>query len=464
MITNIFQMVKYLIMACITCSSFLLFASTPVSGLFQNDLVLYNKLFLNYQNFDNNFNDRTFEPFQQISKDPLNRIDDYFSVTNYFTPFVSFWFLVYSQFNSNQFLIHDKENLGIVYDVLNLSNIDSSEINDVTKSAVIKDIVKNQTEQIKNELIRIADDENNTDFLFYKRLMESFSRAQIAVPINAADRKAFFITLSQNIRSQTGQKNFVNEGLKNISIYYPTIMILFKSFNVPEELIAIPMIESSFNTSAISRAGAVGPWQFTQKTGKHFLKIDKFRDDRINPIISTVAALFLLKQNKSILKSWDLAISAYNSGTKHISIAKKSVPPTADHPLEAILTDYSHPHLGFASKNYFAEFLAMSYVMSYKDRLFNKEGIFTKNKIFKLLIAKKPFNANEFFKKYSSSKNQLADLNKHLRVLNYAYPKGTPIVSLEQVPASDFCEVNLDRINNVMPKNFERILSNPNCK
>jgi membrane-bound lytic murein transglycosylase D len=141
---------------------------------------------------------------------------------------------------------------------------------------------------------------------------------------------------------------------------------VFVRAGMPPELVALVSVESGFSPRVRSSAGALGIWQFTRSTGREFLKITRYRDDRLDPVRSTEAAAQLLEANYQALGSWPLAITAYNYGTAGTERAAAEC--GSDY--MKILKTYSGPHFGFAVKNYYAEFLAADQVQRYEEKYF----------------------------------------------------------------------------------------------
>lgn len=169
------------------------------------------------------------------------------------------------------------------------------------------------------------------------------------------------------IRSQRGAKEHFTEGLKIAGRYITEMKKIFRGEGLPVELAYLPLVESSFNIRARSGVGAVGMWQFMPDTGKKFLRIDGNVDERRDPFESTKAAARLLKENYRLLGSWPLAITAYNHGTDGIFRGIKAV--ESDN-LVDLIRQYQSPTFGFASKNFYAEFLAVVELAINKDVYF----------------------------------------------------------------------------------------------
>ncbi|MCC6277433.1 MAG: LysM peptidoglycan-binding domain-containing protein [Oligoflexia bacterium] len=88
---------------------------------------------------------------------------------------------------------------------------------------------------------------------------------------------------------------------------------------VPEDLVYIALIESGFSGKIRSHAGAVGYWQFIRDTGKRYgLRVDRFVDERWDPVKSTEAAAKYFKGLYNLFDSWVLAMASYNVGENRI--------------------------------------------------------------------------------------------------------------------------------------------------
>lgn len=137
--------------------------------------------------------------------------------------------------------------------------------------------------------------------------------------------------------------------------YLPRMEQIFSSLGVPTRLTRLPFVESMFNFKARSRVGASGIWQFMPSTARLFIHVNDLVDERNAPIKATKAAAQLLLGNFRDLQSWPLAITAYNHGRVGMQRAIKQV-GSAD--IDVIIEKYQSPSFGFASRNFYSEFLA----------------------------------------------------------------------------------------------------------
>ncbi len=257
-------------------------------------------------------------------------------------PRVEFWTQIYSLFGVGDFVLHDRDNLNMVYDVVHVSTTD-----EVRAAEAARPEIQRRRELYERVLNSLADGVPPDDLGFEGRwVSEAWG---CPCPPEVLRRAA------GNIRVQQGLREKVEAGIQRARKWMPRILAILRRYQVPEELAALPIVESSFNPRAKSKAGAVGLWQFIKSTGKYYLKITRRRDDRTDPIRATEAAAKLLRQNYDLLHSWPLAITAYNHGREGMLTAKTTVGSDA---IEEIIEHYNGPHFGFASRNFYAEFLA----------------------------------------------------------------------------------------------------------
>jgi len=155
-------------------------------------------------------------------------------------------------------------------------------------------------------------------FLISKRILEIYASRNIVVTGN---HKAIPLVMNKHVQleinnfTKYGEKKFFIEAYKRSGKYRPYIVSELKAAGMPVELSWLPLIESGFKVNALSRARALGPWQFIPSTGYKFgLKRDKYIDERIDPIKSTKAAIEYLKELHQIFGDWSTVLAAYNCG------------------------------------------------------------------------------------------------------------------------------------------------------
>jgi len=111
------------------------------------------------------------------------------------------------------------------------------------------------------------------------------------------------------------QRDFFMGSYRRSGKYRPAIVKALKEAGLPEELSWLPLIESGFKVKALSKARALGMWQFIASTGyKYGLKRGLWVDERMDPDKSTEAAIAYLKELHQIFGDWQTVLAAYNCG------------------------------------------------------------------------------------------------------------------------------------------------------
>jgi membrane-bound lytic murein transglycosylase D len=154
-------------------------------------------------------------------------------------------------------------------------------------------------------------------FLISRRLTEIYTTRFTAAN---GTHKEIPLTVNAHVEReillfQTQERDFFLESYQRSGRYRDQIVKAFRDAGLPEDLAWLPLIESGFKVRALSRARALGLWQFIPSTGyKYGLKRTDWIDERLDPEKATAAAIAYLKELHQIFGDWATVLAAYNCG------------------------------------------------------------------------------------------------------------------------------------------------------
>lgn len=257
-------------------------------------------------------------PDFQNQSSALGYTEKTFEVPESMTKQFQFWLNIYTKYSTSQGVLHDPENLDKVYGTIDFKDIDKDDSLD-----------RYQKQRARDKYVE-------------ERKKEIAEQHSIEV---------------SKIRFQLGQSDRMKDALFFSGRYRDEMETIFVEAGLPKELVRMVYVESSFNVLARSKVGASGLWQIMPRTARPYRMLKKSVDLRNNPMDATRVAAKLLKMNHSILGSWPLAITAYNHGATGI---RKIVDQYGSDDLPHLIqTVSSRPSFGFASRNFYACFLAV---------------------------------------------------------------------------------------------------------
>jgi membrane-bound lytic murein transglycosylase D len=272
-----------------------------------------------------------------------------FQVSSTLRARVDFWKDVFAKFGAGHSIIHHRDFPQLVFGVIDLSR-EQRAMSRISFEAYKNDVVKRSVDDVKRQMLELADGSDaNTEF--QERLLEQLSERDLSP-------KVLRDWIEQDlIRTQTGIRERYAEAIRRAWRYLPVMEQIFaQEYGLPKELTRIPFIESSFDYTAYSSVGAAGIWQFMPRTARaHRMLVGRIVDERRDPIKATRAAAEYLRQAYNSLGSWPLAITSYNHGVGGVR-SKVRKAGTSD--LAAIIEDPRERYFGFASTNFYPEFLA----------------------------------------------------------------------------------------------------------
>ncbi len=313
-----------------------------------------------------------------------------FQIPGELEPAVEFWRKTYTLWHRSEVAFHDDRYMDVIYEVMVLPGYVGDSLTSEQKEMVSqrRDFWKARLAGLESKL-RYNEPLNASDRQIIAKL-EGSGRQVNSVLNGAAER----------VHSQRGIRERFMHGLEISRSYDRQFRKIFRDAGLPEDLANLPHVESSFQPAAKSSAGAVGMWQFTKGAAQTFMpaghrstgqrlashkpavhrssshkpaghRLASHRstghrlavhtvDQRLDPFASAIGAARYLSFAYSKLGDWPAAITSYNHGIYGMIRAQDQV----GRDFVSIVETYDGPAFGFASRNYYAQFLAVCEIAS----------------------------------------------------------------------------------------------------
>lgn len=259
-------------------------------------------------------------------------------------PAVEFWRKTYVVWHRSEVAFHDNRYLDVIYEVMVLPGEVGESLTDEQREMV------NQRREFWRAQLSVLEEKlrNNVPLNTTER--------QVIVKLESSGKQLGRVLngASERVRSQRGTRERFINGLEISRRYDQQFRKIFRDAGLPEDLAYLPHVESSFQPAAKSSAGAVGMWQFTKAAAHTFMPNGDRIDQRLDPFASAIGAARYLSYAYSKLGDWPTAITSYNHGIGGMKRALDQVGPD----FVSIVETYASPSFGFASRNYYAQFLA----------------------------------------------------------------------------------------------------------
>ncbi|GAA6137624.1 hypothetical protein NBRC116583_13710 [Arenicella sp. 4NH20-0111] len=303
-----------------------------------------------------------------------NAVGDYkldcnetFSCPASLMPRVAFWIEVFSRWDTNTAIFHDKNNPHRVFSTVKRK--------EGCRRSRKGDSIDRERKRLKKTLSSLATKLKGKRNL--TRTEESLRSLFQDAPISSISQA------SENIRCQSGNRNRMRTALSQFMTYQPVILDALHGQSLTPELQYLPFVESAFDPKALSHVGAAGLWQIMPSTGRTLgLTVNSRVDERYDPRAATYAAAKYFRnsvdnlsetafENGFTVVNKDLnpfVITSYNYGVRGMERAIKQV--GLDY--EKLLKEYRSPSFQTAVKNFYASFLAARHVAKNSNRFFGE--------------------------------------------------------------------------------------------
>ncbi len=328
-----------------------------------------------------------------------------------------FWYQVFYRFPASTTLIHDADKTSNVLDVIDHNLLERKASG--TQHSPAK---RTQLNELYLKRYRLA-------------LRRFHHLGKRAIQFGGIEKRVFSVYSRSeeelmrlykgevSLRTQTGLADEFIRAAERAQDYLPYMEKSFVERGVPTRLTRLPFVESMFNLKAVSKVGASGIWQFMPDTARNYMFVNRYHDERNSPLKASRAAARLMSDNYAALKSWPLAITAYNHGRGGMERAARTV---GSRDLGKIIRNYRANSFGFASKNFYAEFLAAADVY---DVLVAEQKVVPRPSNLNIAVVRvnKPLSVHHILQATNLTKENLQELNPCLKDRSFTQNKYRPL-------------------------------------
>jgi membrane-bound lytic murein transglycosylase D len=299
---------------------------------------------------------------------------------------VNFWIKIYSHYSTTQGVFHLVDEPNVILGEIDLTDIfEDDKLTAFQKKLLIKSVVQRK---------------------------------------KAALMAKFKIKDPGDVRLQMGLRDRMKKAMYISGKYLDRMETIFRKEGMPIELTRLVFVESSFNVHAQSKVGASGLWQIMPNVARQKGYITSKYDKRNHPIEATKLAAGMLKQNYSELKSWPLAITAYNHGLAGVKrMLKKNEAISLE---ELIESENVTRSWGFASKNFYACFLAVLEVERNATDLLGEDLVKADSLAYKEFLLKTKKAKSQVVEWFDGSMTRFKQMNPHLNWARIKHSKYIP--------------------------------------
>lgn len=309
---------------------------------------------------------------------------------------VEFWRNVYGRWSRSQVAFHDNYHMGVIYEVATIPGRVKGGY-----TAEQKRFVKRKEAQYRDGLKSLEHK------IAYGDSLTRFERSLRDKLVKKGGRSALS-GASGRLRSQRGVRERFRRGVEISGRYDRAFRKIFRARGLPEDLAYLPHVESSFQTNARSSVGAAGVWQFMPSTGRAYdLKVGRTVDERLDPVLAANGAARYLGDAYRKLGSWPLAITSYNHGQGGMAKAKR----LHGNNIGRIVKRYRGKSFGFASRNFYAEFIAAREVAGNPGKYFRGRIAYERPLDHDRIVLRSSMPARRLASHYRVSVYNLKDMN-----------------------------------------------------